>query len=253
MSSPRIKSKLLGSILLLILVSVAATGWYWYTQVRIAQLLSPFTQDVDDTPPLSGSNVPQYIVYGFVPYWNLKKTVVQPEITHLAYFSLPISESGELDGISSPVSGDPDADISSKRWRSELLDGVVADLRPNQKLTVTLTQFDTEVIENFLNSAPAQDRFQQALQTFLQTTTRPVSGINVDIEYAGEASPELRQNYTTFIRRTRQTIDDYAATARKPKLQLSASVFASAASRHLLWDLPAITAEIGRASCRERV
>lgn len=244
MSSPRIKSKLLGSILLLILVSVAATGWYWYTQVRIAQLLSPFTQDVDDTPPLSGSNVPQYIVYGFVPYWNLKKTVVQPEITHLAYFSLPISESGELDGISSPVSGDPDADISSKRWRSELLDGVVADLQPNQKLTVTLTQFDTEVIENFLNSSPAQDRFQQALQTFLQTTTRPVSGINVDIEYAGEASPELRQNYTTFIRRTRQTIDDYAATARKPKLQLSASVFASAASRHLLWDLPAITADL---------
>lgn len=241
MRSPRIKSRLLGFLLLFALVVIGGAGWYWYTHVRIASLLSPFMRDLDDTPPLSSLDSPQYIVYGFVPYWNLTKTIVQPEITHLAYFSLPISEEGHLDGITSPVSDDPDADISSRRWRSAQLDRVVNELRPNQKLTITLTQFDTEVIENFLGSTQAQDTFQADMKSFLETTTRPVSGVNVDIEYAGEASPELRQQYVEFIKRTRQTLDTYAKSAGKQPLQLSMSVFASAASRHLLWDLPALT------------
>lgn len=240
MPLPRRQSQLIGTLVLFLLVISAAIGWYWYTQVRIASLLSPLVQNSDDTAPLSQNKDQEYIVYGFVPYWNLKKTIVQPEITHLAYFSLPISDAGELDGISSKVSDDPDADISSKRWRSELLDDVVGDLQPGQKFTVTLTQFDKEVIETFLGTPAAQDRFQVALRSFLQNTTRPVAGINIDIEYAGDASPELRGQYVEFVRRTRQTMDDHAKSKRISPLQLSASVFASSASKHLIWDLPAL-------------
>jgi len=38
----------------------------------------------------------QKIVYGFLPYWNLKTATLQPELTHLAYFALSIDADGNI-------------------------------------------------------------------------------------------------------------------------------------------------------------
>lgn len=230
---------LFGFFTVCLLLIAAAGSWFWYSK-HVGSLLSPFI-NLDGVAPLSQLNKSKFIVYGFAPYWNLTKTVVQPEITHLAYFSLPITADGELDGITNEEASDADADISSRRWRSEQLDAVVNDLRPNQAFTITLTQFDKTGIETFLSSPSAQTRFQAALQSFLSDTTRPVSGINVDIEYPGEATPELRQDYVEFLQRVRQIADTFSQAKKKPKLDLSISVYANAANRQLLWDLPALT------------
>src|SRR5690606_32568780 len=34
------------------------------------------------------------IVYGFLPYWNVRDVTLQPELTSLAYFSLTLAEDG---------------------------------------------------------------------------------------------------------------------------------------------------------------
>ncbi|MBW7943980.1 hypothetical protein H3C70_01115 [Patescibacteria group bacterium] len=219
-------------------------GWYWYTHIHNVFLLNPFANSFDETPPLSGLKSPDFLVYGFAPYWNLTKTVVQPELTHLAYFSLVITPEGDLDGISNEEAVDPDGDTGSRRWRSEQLNTVVSQLQPHQKLTVTLTQFDKTGIETFLTSPSAQAHFQEALRNFLNTTTRSVAGVNIDIEYPGEATDEVRQGYVTLVRNTRQTLDEYAQRARKEKLNLSISVYANAATRKLLWDLPALIQDV---------
>jgi len=230
--------------LTVILLGFAGTGaWFKFVYLNSGSLLSPFT-NMGIVTPLSEVNTSPFVVYGFVPYWNLSKTVVQPEITHLSYFSLPITQDGELDGISNRKATDSDADISSRRWRSEQLNSVVQQLRPNQAFTVTLTQFDKMSIETFLSSPSAQATFQNSLRSFLTNTTRPVAGLNIDIEYAGEATDQLRANYVSFLQQTRQTVDTVAISKRQTPQNLSISVFASAASHHLLWDLPALSSSV---------
>lgn len=226
-------------IVTVVLLSLAAIGgWLWYVYSGAA-LLTPSGGRSDVA--LSTLQNRQFIVYGFAPYWNLSKTVVQPELTHLAYFSLPITEDGELDGISNGKATDSDADISSRRWRSELLDSVQNQLNDQQTFTVTLTQFNANTIETFLSSPSAQTRFQSSLAQFLRNTTRPVKGMNIDIEYPGDASPELRADFVRFMQRTRETVNEVMATKQSPSFDLSVSVYANAASHHQLWDLDALT------------
>lgn len=228
----------------MVLLGLAGAGaWFWFFYLNSGSLLSPFT-NLDSVAPLSRLTKSPFVVYGFVPYWNLTKTVVQPEITHLAYFSLPITIDGELDGITNGKPSDSDADISSRRWRSEQLDTVVQQLRPNQSFTLTLTQFDKTGIETFLSSPSAQATFQTSLRSFLTNTTRPVQGLNIDIEYPGDATDELRANYVTFLQRTRQTVDAWAKSKHLNNFDLSISVYASSASHHLLWDIPALTSSV---------
>jgi spore germination protein YaaH len=223
----------------IVLISLAAVGgWFWYVSSGAA-LLTPSAGRSDVA--LSSLQNRQFIVYGFAPYWNLSKTIVQPELTHLAYFSLPITEDGELDGISNGKPTDSDADISSRRWRSELLDSVQNQLNDQQTFTVTLTQFNAKTIETFLSSPSAQTRFQSSLSQFLHNTTRPVKGINIDIEYPGDAEPELRADFVRFLQRTRLTVDEFATTKKVQPFDLSVSVYANAASHQQLWDLDALT------------
>jgi len=225
------------------LLGLAAIGSWIYLYLQGGFLLSPFP-NLDSVAPLSRLNTSPFIVYGFVPYWNLSKTVIQPELTHLAYFSFPITPEGELDGISNGKPTDTDASISSSRWRSAQLDDLVRQLKPNQAFTLTLTQFGKPEIETFLSSPSAQTQFQTSLQSFLTTTTRPVAGINIDIEYPGEATPALRQEYVEFVQRTRTTVDQVAQARRQPKYNLSISVYANAASRQLLWDIPSLISAV---------
>lgn len=237
------KPWLFGVLTVFLLGLAGAGAWFWFVYLHSGSLLSPFT-NLDSVAPLSRLNSSPFVVYGFVPYWNLTKTVVQPEITHLAYFSLPITQDGELDGITNGKATDSDADISSKRWRSGQLDSVVQQLRSNQAFTVTLTQFDKTGIETFLSSPSAQTAFQNSLRSFLTNSTRPIAGLNVDIEYPGEATDELRAYYVSFLQRTRKTIDEVAKAKRQPTFDLSISVYANAASHHLLWDLPELTSSV---------
>ena len=36
------------------------------------------------------------MVYGFLPYWNLKSAIIRKELTHVGYFSLTLNSDGSL-------------------------------------------------------------------------------------------------------------------------------------------------------------
>jgi spore germination protein len=200
----------------------------------VPKYLSPFITSRDSTP-LSSLDSQSYVVYGFAPFWNLQKTTVQPELTHLAYFSLPMTVDGELDGI---IPGK--RTTSSIRWNSKLIDETLQEMQPNQKLTIVFTQFDNQSIRTLLSTPSAQLRLQESITTLLEESERPITGFNYDIEYTGQVTPELRQLYTNLIQKTRQTLDNYAAKHGTERLELSISLFPGAAKRQWIWDVEAM-------------
>jgi spore germination protein YaaH len=173
------------------------------------------------------------VVYGFLPYWNVDKVTIQPELTHLAYFALTIGPNGQI-VTRTPEGTEPGYNkLQSDQWLS------LANQVKKQKgqVEIVFSQFDADDITAFLGSTTAQDQFLSSLDSIL--LAYPVSGINMDIEYNGEVSPKLRDQTTAFMHQLRAHINQ-----KYRHVRLSIDVYASAASRPQLWDVPALAKEV---------
>lgn len=204
----------------------AVLGWTLRSGSDSDDLLSPFSE----TSALHDQSSPkQFTVYGFAPFWNLHRTTIQPELTHFAYFSLPITEAGELDGITTAGKS-----VSRTRWESERLKSAVQTLHDDQEFAIVFTQFNNESIRKILASPTSLGRYRESVIQLLATSPYPITSVNIDIEYTGEASPELRQQYVEFMKLTRQVLDEHQTDQR---IELSFCVYASAANKPWIWDI----------------
>lgn len=166
------------------------------------------------------------VVYGFLPYWNSKKFILQPELTHLAYFSLTIGGDGSL---LTRIDGDPDPGYH--RFQSDEIEATFLSARKqNTKVELVLSQFDNDDIVSLLQSQKAQQNVLTALDSILIST--PIDGINVDIEYSGEVTPLLRQKLTQFM----QLLSKHIAE-KYQGVTLSIDMYASASENKHIWDI----------------
>jgi len=169
------------------------------------------------------------VVYGFLPYWNLNKVEPQPELTHLSYFGLTLGAGGELLTRTSE-GGEP----GYYKLDSDELASISATLKKNnQKLELTLIQFNADDIYNFINSTSAQKQFYTGLESVL--LAYPFSGINIDIEYNGAVDDKLRKNFVQFIADLKEQLSE-----KYSHINLSVSVYASAAEGNSIWDIEGI-------------
>jgi spore germination protein YaaH len=98
------------------------------------------------------------------------------------------------------------------------------------KYEVVFAQFDPEIISAFLSSDAAQQKFLTSVDSIL--LAYPVSGINIDIEYAGTVTDPLRARFVAFMALLRNHLNQkYAGVT------LSMDMFASAAGRYTIWDV----------------
>lgn len=206
----------------LVLTTISLVWWFW--EVPLASPIntnSAFRFLTGQTPV---SESPK-IVYGFLPYWNLASTTFQPELSHLGYFSLEIAADGSIqtraeDGYLEPG--------YNKLQSDSLFDAIATS---SAKPQIVFTQFNADTITAFLNSESSQERFLQSLDSIL--LAYPFTGVNIDIEYSGKVTDQLRQNYVSFIALLRQHLDQ-----RYDNVELSIDLYASAASRNTIWDVP---------------
>lgn len=171
------------------------------------------------------------IVYGFLPYWNIKDLTIEKELTHLSYFGLNIAANGEIMTKDEDGNLDPGYRVLNEESFLEL-----ASLMQAQKgqVELVLKQFNSDDISAFLSNEKAHLKFFEDLDSLI--LAYPISGINIDIEYSGENSQALREAFVTFIHK----LDWYLDTKYK-NIQLSVDVYASAASnQQSLWDIRAI-------------
>lgn len=204
-----------------IVIGLLAIWFFWRPAI-----LSPISQDSrflfwleGETPPSSGK-----IVYGFLPYWNMNQVALQPELTHLAYFALDVRGDGSIRTRDSDGNAEPGFHrLGSERWW-EVFESHQGEVE------LVITQFETAAISEFLTSPAAHDRFITEIDSVL--LSYPISGLNIDIELAGSASPALRTGLTDFMTKLRAHLD-----SKYQGINLSIDVYAGAASSQQLWEI----------------
>lgn len=224
-----IKRSLLALIALVITTSLAL-WWFWE-----APLQSPLTNNPmflflqgQETPASSGK-----VIYGFLPYWNMNKTTIHPELTHLAYFSLTIAGDGSVITREGQAT-EPGYHRMSSEAFLEIANQTKAQ---GGQVELVLTQFNNDDIVSLVSSPAAQDRLLAAVDAAL--LAYPFSGINIDIEYTGPMTPQLKRNMTGLVQKMNQHLDQ-----KYDHITLSIDMYASAASKEQLWDVQAIGQEV---------
>ena len=220
--------------LILSIISVVGIAWFSFQYLQDQPLLSPLSDNSTFRFFSNPSPQPKKIVYGFLPYWNLNKVIVHPELTNLAYFGLTIGSDGKLltvgeDGYTEPG--------FSKLGSDEFLQIAQQVADNNGKMEIALTQFNNDDIVSFLNSPTAQQNLITSLDSIL--LAYPVEGINLDIEYSGEVTNHLRQNLVTFV-----TLLQEHLSQKYEGIPLSIDMYSSAASKPLIWDVAAIGQQV---------
>jgi spore germination protein len=227
------------------LVIIAALGllilgyFSWQRHQNPPLLVSPFSEEEVAALPDSPTDQ-KYQVYGFAPFWNFQRTTIQPELTQFAYFSLPMTPEGLLDGFNTPGPS-----VSKTRWKSPRLANMVDTLYPHQEFVIVFTQFSNESIEQLLSTPSSKTQLLTSIDDLLDESPYPIKGINFDIEYKGEARPELRQQYVTLMSEVKQLLER-REQAGKPAVELSLCTYASAAGRSWIWDVEALEPYIDR-------
>ncbi len=232
-----VKKNFLGLIFLicgLLFLVLAAVIWI----SRDDPVLSPITsQSVFRfiSGKTAKSTTSPKIIYGFLPYWNLSKAKLQPELSHLGYFSLGIGPDGSLltkrDGVAEPGYSRMDSDEFA-----EMMSQLDQQKSPILK-EIVLTQFDADETSLFLGSLDAQNHLLSELDGVL--LAYPFGGVNLDIEYGGQISGDIRKQLTKFVQKLRAHLDQ-----KYPSIHLSIDLYASGSDNRLIWDLPALAPHI---------
>lgn len=205
--------------------------WYFWDEPLLSPLSSlttfHFLRGIDAQPHK------KKIVYGFLPYWNFDRVQIQPEITHLAYFSLTVGGDGKIitqeGGVVEP---------GYNKLDSEKLVELTNQVSENKdKMEIVLTQFNNDDIVSLLSNPDAHQNLLTSLDSIL--LAYPVSGVNIDIEYTGEVTEKLRADFVDFMKTLRKHLD-----AKYSHVQLSIDMYASAASKEQIWDVKNIAPEV---------
>lgn len=172
------------------------------------------------------NNDDDMLVYGFLPYWNINKVTIQPELTHLSYFALAVAADGQIITENKPGETEP----GYLKLNSDELFSLINNEKIKSELV--LSQFDEKIIDQFLSNQQAWLTFLEQIDSLL--LAYPFTGINLDFEYQGEVSESKRQQFVNFVISVRQHLINYPE-----KINLSIDVYASAGDpeKKLLWDL----------------
>lgn len=214
---------LLGGIACILLIGA---GIWWWDRTHPDSLVSPLSRL--GYIQFSGFSEKQKEkhVYGFLPYWTLSEATISGALTDIAYFSVGLDASGHI-----VESANGEVEMGWRRLQQEKFTEWAAERRAaGQKLHITVTMFDADTIAQMLGSAAAREQARKTLTQLI--ASYPFDGIQLDLEYAGTVTDDLRANYVTFVHDLSQDLKRQDA-----RLELSVAFFASAASRYTFWDV----------------
>lgn len=213
-------------ILITLFLSAALITYLLYPS---AVPLNPLNYATSNNPSLSNSK--SYTLLGFLPYWNLKKLTPQAatSLTDLAYFTLRLNGAGELVTHNNPREEESGyTNFKRLQKAGNLCKQAGLNDISCPALTLTYAQLDEDALTSLLSSAASRHRAVQTIMDNVQQTG--AVGVNIDFEPLGSTSPSLRQNFTDFIALLH-------SKTSVSNINISVSVYPSAASRARLWDL----------------
>ena len=205
---------------------------WWYAEEPLESPISSLTSfSFLRSPTTSPKN--KKVIYGFLPYWNVTKVTIQPELTHLSYFSLTIGADGSLITQTDEGTEPGFSKLNSDDFLT-LSNQIIAQ---NGNVELVLTQFNADDISSFLNNPSAQEKFLTSLDSVL--LAYPFTGVNIDVELNGSPSPKMRDQFTTFMQTLRTHLNE-----RYGNITLSVDMYASAVEGTNIWDISALSNEV---------
>ncbi|MFZ2199832.1 MAG: glycoside hydrolase family 18 protein [Microgenomates group bacterium] len=186
-----------------------------------APTMAPISPLGSTAIPASGPKNDQYVVFGFAPYWNLKKLSGESltSITHFAYFHLLINGDGTTYSKINRREEEPGF-TNYKR----LLAGSIN--RGSKPLIITVMPESQTALSSSIASSGARSKTIGNLQKIISESG--ATGLNIDYEPLGDTSESTKNNFTLFIKELRSRLSD---------TQLSISIYASSPTNPRIWDL----------------
>ncbi len=227
------KFKLLFSSLIIVFICIFLILFHFWQYPLISPLAENGVFEFLSAEKVTTQNsaAQNKIVYGYLPYWNINQTKIQPELTHLSYFGLNIS----ADGTILTKNNEDKIHAGYNNLSSDKLMQLASEVNnSNNYFEITLVQFDPEIITKIVNNKKAHDNLIASLNSLL--LAYPISGINIDIEYNGAVNSDLRNNFAELIEKINSHL-----TANFEHVQLSIAMYASASDNKQLWDIPRIS------------
>lgn len=210
--------------------SLGFSLWYFQDTPMLSPLssLTTFKFINQDTPKSEGK-----VVYGFLPYWNLDEVQLQSELTTLAYFGLTMGGDGRI-----ITHADGGLEPGYRELQSEdFLELSVLMEEHGKRVELVLTQFDNDTIVSLLTNPQATTNLLQSLDSIL--LAYPVHGINIDLEYTGLATNQLRTKLVELVTTIKQHLDQ-----TYQGIELSIDIYASAASQRQIWDVAQLQSQV---------
>jgi spore germination protein YaaH len=208
-----------------LLITSVTVYFVWRSNLPLVSPIALIDSLIGNSPAIKSKK----IIYGFLPYWNLKyaNQLNIGSLTHFAYFAVDLNTDGTLNKKINPVESEPGWNkLKSKEtgkllYQSKLL---------GQKTVITITAMEPDLIESILQSP--ENRGQAITSIMTVYKDYGFDDINVDFEYVSVGSQNLRNNFVAFISALR-----LACTSYKSHCQIDIDIFASAAENPRLWDL----------------
>jgi len=169
------------------------------------------------------------IVTGFLPYWNFKyePAIQYGKLTHLAFFGLNVNGDGTIQKREKQGNLEP----GWTAYQSAKMGEIVRKTHDNgAKVILVLRAFDNQTIESVLSSPARREKLIG--ETLEAVKTKNLDGVNIDFEYVGTATSEMRNEFVEFVRSLRARPSD--------SFHLSIDTYADAADNDRIWDITAL-------------
>lgn len=220
---------------ILTIVSLGVCVLTGFLTIEIWKVNLPLISPIDVLE--SYSPLPTYpqtnkIVYGFLPYWNMKLTTDLNirKLTHLAYFGIDLEKDGHIKKLDNPKEQEP----GWTKLNSKAFDTLHRQLNlTNKKTTLVVRAMTRAQIESILDNPEYRTT---AVDSILEIfTAKNFDGVNIDFESAGTYDEITRNNFTIFI-------GNLFSKCKMINLQceISVDVLADSAVKTRLYDLKSL-------------
>ncbi len=205
-------------LICVLILSLLVTGVVLVSSQR-GKPLSLFTP-VTSPNALPDGRLSPPLVYGYLPYWTEKKAQFSPALTHVSYFSLAIHTDGHIDGID----GSKTTEAGARAIQNGVLEKLRTTIPSTTALELTLTMMDQKEIPVFVDTPGIADATASDLAWLF--SHYPITGVNIDVEYVGETTPQQQQAFATYVRDVSKRLKD-----KHPVAHLSIAIMADSADR----------------------
>lgn len=171
---------------------------------------------------------PKKEVFGFLPYWmaDVFDEISIEEYSTISIFGLTTDSAGNI--LTNTKSGEYGG---WDMWNDARLNQFITKAKQKRvKMLITLKSFDNKDIEALVLSDEAHKTFiSNAIQLM---NAKSLSGINIDFEYVGNATPEVTNGFTRLLANLNAEMK-----RQVPDASLSVDTYASSASAPTFFDI----------------